>query len=460
MQGQDFARLLDVFGARRWALATAGAALVGLTVTAGAGVGEVLRQSTRHHGLDIAAAAAAEAAAQAAALEHAAFVQPLLAREARELEIAKGESLALLLSRAGVAWSEINPITAVVNEVFNARRMRAGQPVKLYFAPQEGGVRLTGLAFRADPGASVTVSRTSAGGFVARELQVPTTFNVARLVATVDGSIYQAALEGGATEREVAALADAFAYDVDFQREVRPGDQFELLFERYVDDEGRTVRTGELLFASMRTRSGVKDFYRFTPPGESGADWFDAKGVSSRKFLMRTPVNGARLSSGFGLRRHPILGYSKLHAGADFAAASGTPVLAAGDGVVRRASRHGGYGNYIRLKHGDGYETAYAHLSRYASGVRPGVKVRQGQVIGYVGSTGRSTGPHLHYEVLLNGKHTNPMKLKGRTGTALSGKALQAFEEARERIETMRTGQGPLGATLIAAADTTQGRIN
>lgn len=459
MRGRNIARLLDVFGARRLALATAGVALAGLTITAGAGVGEALRQSTQRHGLDAAAVAAAEAASQALALEHAAFVQPLLAREAREFEIAKGESLALLLSRAGVAWSEINPITAVVNDVFNARRLRAGQSVKLFYAPDAGGVRLTGLAFRADPGASVTVSRTSAGSFVARELQVPTTFDVARLVATVDGSIYQAALENGATEKEVAALADAFAYDVDFQREVRPGDQFELLFERYVDDEGRTVRTGELLFASMRTRNGVKDFYRFAAPSDTRLDWYDAKGVSSRKFLMRTPVNGARLSSGFGVRRHPILGYSKLHTGADFAAGSGTPVLAAGDGVVKKASRFGGYGNYIRVKHADGYDTAYAHLSRYAKGVRPGVKVRQGQVIGYVGSTGRSTGPHLHYEVLQNGRPINPMKLKGRTGHSLDGKALQAFKNEKARIDGMRAGEGPFAATLLAAA-THEDRLN
>ena len=459
MRGRNITRLLDVFGARRLALATAGAALVGLTISAGAGVGQVPRQTAQRHTLDLAASAAAETASKALALEHAAFVQPLLAREAREFEIAKGESLALLLSRAGVAWSEINPITAVVNDVFNARRMRAGQAVKLFYAPADGGVRLTGLAFRADPGASVTVSRTSAGGFVARELQVPTTFDVARLIATVDGSIYQAALENGATEKEVAALADAFAYDVDFQREVRPGDQFELLFERYVDDEGRTVRTGELLFASMRTRNGVKDFYRFAAPGDKGFDWYDAKGVSSRKFLMRTPVNGARLSSGFGVRRHPILGYSKLHTGADFAAGAGTPVLAAGDGVVKKASRFGGYGNYIRLKHADGYDTAYAHLSRYAKGVRPGAKVRQGQVIGYVGSTGRSTGPHLHYEVLLNGRPTNPLTLKGRTGHSLSGTALEAFQNEKARIDATRNGEGQITATLLAAANRAE-RVN
>jgi len=294
---------------------------------------------------------------------------------------------------------------------------------------------------------------------VARELLVPVTYDVARLTATVDSTIYQAALAGGATEREVAALADAFAYDIDFQREVRPGDQFEMVFERFIDDEGRTVRTGEVLFASMRTRTGHKDYFRFQAPGDSGYDWYDEKGVSSRKFLMRTPINGARLSSGFGMRRHPILGYTRAHKGTDFAAPTGVPIMAAGDGVVRRAGVHGGYGNYVRLQHGQGYETAYAHMSRFAKGIRPGVRVRQGQIIGYVGSTGRSTGPHLHYEVLLNGRQVNPMGLKVRTGRTLSGEALEQFRLEKARIEGLRSGQPGLGATILASTQQ-PGRLN
>lgn len=454
MTAQRMLRVLDVFGARRIASGVAVAAAIGVSLAASGIVGKfseeaALRRADAFRATD-------EATRE---LEHLAFVQPLLSQQSRELEIAKGESLALALARAGIGWSEINPITAVVGEVFNPRRMRAGEAIQLFYATGEEGVRLAGLAFRSDPGASVTVSRRSDGAFVARELLVPVTYDVARLVASVDSSIYQAALAGGATEREVASLADAFAYDIDFQREVRPGDSFELVFERFLDEDGQTVRTGEVLFAAMRTRTGHKEYFRFQAPGDTGFDWYDAKGVSSRKFLMRTPVNGARLSSGFGVRRHPILGYTRAHKGADFAAPSGTPIMAAGDGVVRRAGVFGGYGNYVRIKHGEGYETAYAHLSRYAKGIRNGARVRQGQVIGYVGSTGRSTGPHLHYEVLQHGRHVNPMGLKVRTGRTLTAEALALFEAEKARIEALRTGEPGAGATLLAAAATT-GRLN
>jgi murein DD-endopeptidase MepM/ murein hydrolase activator NlpD len=294
------------------------------------------------------------------------------------------------------------------------------------------------VAFRSAPGASVTANRTTAGGFAARQVEMPTTFENARISAQVETSLYASALELGATDREIEALADAFAYDVDFQRDVQPGDHFELVFERYYDDEGNTVRTGDLLFVSLETRRGVRNFYAFMAPGDSRLDWYDADGKSARRFLMKTPINGARLSSGFGMRRHPILGYSRMHRGTDFAAPSGTPILAAGEGTVVSAGPYGGYGNYIRIRHANGYETAYAHLSRYARGVRSGTRVRQGQVIGYVGTTGRSTGPHLHYEVSLRGRQVNPMSLRVATGRTLSGRALELFTIERDRIDTLR----------------------
>jgi murein DD-endopeptidase MepM/ murein hydrolase activator NlpD len=210
------------------------------------------------------------------------------------------------------------------------------------------------------------------------------------------------------------------------------------VFERFYDDEGNTVRTGDLLFVALDSRRGSRAFYQFLAPGDSRPDWYDAEGKSARRFLMRTPINGARLSSGYGMRRHPILGYSRMHRGTDFAAPTGTQILAAGDGTVVRAGRFGSYGNYVRIRHANGYETAYAHMSRFGRNMRAGASVRQGQVIGYVGTTGRSTGPHLHYEVMRRGTQINPVNLRVANGRNLDGRALELFRIERSRIDTLR----------------------
>jgi murein DD-endopeptidase MepM/ murein hydrolase activator NlpD len=390
--------------------------------------------------------AAAEAAEQDAAreiaarrAEHLAFTEAYLRHETREVRVGGGETLAGLLLRAGASPSAANAAIASLNDVYNPRRIRPGQPISLFFQRSgEDQADLTGLAFRSDPGVSVLANRTSTGGFTAREVLMPVTFENAHIAAQVETSLYASALALGATSREIEALADAFSYDVDFQRDVRAGDKFELIFERYYDDEGNTVRTGDLLFVALESRRGPRAFYWFIAPGDSRADWYDAEGKSARRFLMRTPINGARLSSGYGMRRHPILGYSRMHRGTDFAAPTGTPILAAGDGVIVRAGPFSSFGNYVRIRHGDGYETAYAHLSRFARGLRSGARVRQGQVIGYVGTTGRSTGPHLHYEVMRRGQQVNPMTLRVANGRNLEGRALELFEIERHRIDTLR----------------------
>ena len=381
-------------------------------------------------------AAMREAAARRA--EELAFTEVYLRHETKEMRVANGETLAGLLTRAGASSSDASAALNSIADVYNPRRLRPGQAISLYFQRDEGEAQLTGVAFRSEPGASVTANRTTAGGFEAREVQMPLTFEIARIAAPVDTSLYSSALALGATDREVAALADAFSYDVDFQRDVRPGDDFELVFERFYDDEGNTVRTGDLLFVSLESSRGSREFYQFMAPGDSRPDWYDADGKSARRFLMKTPINGARLSSGFGMRRHPILGSSRMHRGTDFAAPTGTPILAAGDGVVERAGPFSSFGNYVRIRHANGYETAYAHMSRFARGMRAGARVRQGQIIGYVGTTGRSTGPHLHYEVLRRGQQVNPMSLRVANGRNLTGRALELFMIERERINTLR----------------------
>lgn len=381
-----------------------------------------------------------EAAARRA--EHLAFTEAYLRHETREARVGSGETLAGLLVRAGATQAAANAAINSLDGVYDPRRIRPGQSITLFFQRENTGAELTGLAFRSDPGASVLANRITSGGFSAREVMMPTSFENAFISARVETSLYASAQELGATPREIEALADAFSYDVDFQRDVRAGDHFELVFERWYDDEGNTVRTGDLLFVALESRRGPRAFYAFLPPGESRVDWYDGDGKSARRFLMRTPINGARLSSGFGMRRHPILGYSRMHRGTDFAAPTGTPILAAGEGTVVRAGPFSSYGNYVRIRHGDGYETSYAHMSRFARGIRAGARVRQGQVIGYVGTTGRSTGPHLHYEVMRRGSQVNPMTLRVANGRNLTGRALELFHIERQRIDTLREVRG------------------
>ncbi|MDX2276044.1 MAG: peptidoglycan DD-metalloendopeptidase family protein [Hyphomonadaceae bacterium] len=438
------------------------AASLVLAVSAGAGVGLAWNAGLFDP------TATAEAAERASAREIAArraeelaFTEPYRFHEARDIRVGAGETFAGLLTRAGASQSEASAALASISDVYNPRQLRPGQEISVFFdraAPER--VRLTGIAFRSEPGASVTANRTAAGGFAAREVLMPLTYEIARIAAPVQTSLYGSALALGATDREVAALADAFGYEVDFQRDVQPGDNFELVFERFYDDEGNTVRTGDLLFVSLETRQGVRNYYAFQAPGEERPDWYDAEGKSARKFLMRTPINGARLSSGFGMRLHPILGYSRMHRGTDFAAPTGTPIMAAGDGTIERAGPFSSFGNYIRIRHANGYETAYAHLSRFARGMRAGARVRQGQIIGYVGTTGRSTGPHLHYEVMRGGAQINPATLRVQMGRNLTDRALVLFQLEKMRIDTLRDARAreaprPLQATELRSRTTT-----
>jgi murein DD-endopeptidase MepM/ murein hydrolase activator NlpD len=219
------------------------------------------------------------------------------------------------------------------------------------------------------------------------------------------------------------------SYDVDFQRDVQAGDSFAVMLEQYVDKKGKVVREGDLLYAGMTLSGNPISLYRYVD-GNGVPDYYNTKGESVKKALLKTPVNGAKLSSGYGNRKHPILGFNKMHKGVDFAAPTGTPIMAAGAGVIEQAGPNGAYGNYVRIRHSSGYSTAYAHMSRFAQGIRAGKRIDQGQIIGFVGSTGRSTGAHLHYEVLVNNDQINPLSIKVPTGTKLAGKELERFNTA------------------------------
>ena len=246
------------------------------------------------------------------------------------------------------------------------------------------------------------------------------------------------ASEGNRAKITSAPVTAIIGYDIDFQREVHPGDHFGMLYESFQDERGADVKTGVVLMAEFDGAALSKTFYRYTPSDDGRVDYFDATGQSAKKFLMKTPINGARLSSGYGMRRHPILGYKRMHAGLDFKAGYGAPIFAATNGVVAYAGRKGGYGNFVQINHGGGIATGYAHMSRIAAS--PGQRVRQGQIIGYVGSTGLSTGPHLHYEVFRNGAPVNPAGFTFTTTSQLAGADLARFRAKLANLLAIRPG--------------------
>ncbi|MDB9752452.1 M23 family metallopeptidase [Pelagibacteraceae bacterium] len=249
----------------------------------------------------------------------------------------------------------------------------------------------------------------------------------------IKNNLYSAAIEAGIEPNIIIEFARIYGFEVDFQRDIRKGDWFEIFYERFEDDNEIVKDTGKIIYASMFVNGDEINLYNFKYKNESG--FYDIKGKSIVKSLMKTPINGARLSSSYGMRKHPILGYNKMHRGTDFAAKSGTPIMASGSGTVTRARWCGGGGNCVKIKHNSTYETIYAHMKNFARGIKEGGKVRQGQIIGYVGSTGMSTGPHLHYEVVINGKKVNSQRLKLPSGKILRGEERKEFELKRIKID-------------------------
>ena len=250
---------------------------------------------------------------------------------------------------------------------------------------------------------------------------------------SITNNLYSSAMTVNVEPNIIVEFARIFGFEVDFQRDIRKGDWFEIYYEKFIDDNNKVRDTGKIIYASMFVNGEEINLYNFKD--KNNDDFFDIKGQSITKSLMKTPINGARLSSSFGMRKHPILGYNKMHRGTDFAAPSGTPIMASGSGTVTRARWCGGGGNCVKIRHNSTYETIYAHMKSFAKGVKEGRKVKQGQIIGYVGSTGMSTGPHLHYEVIVNGKKVNSQKLKLPSGKKLKGESRKEFELKRIKID-------------------------
>ena len=250
---------------------------------------------------------------------------------------------------------------------------------------------------------------------------------------TINSSLYTAATEAQIEPNIIIEFARIYGFEIDFQRDIRKGDIFEIYYEKFVDDNDVVRDTGKIIYAYMNVNNREINLYNFNDGNDIG--YYDISGKSIVKSLMKTPINGARLSSSFGMRKHPILGFNKMHRGTDFAAPTGTPIMASGSGTITRARWCGGGGNCVKIRHNSTYETIYAHMSKFARGIKEGKKVKQGQIIGYVGSTGMSTGPHLHYEVVVNGKKVNSQKLKLPSGKILKNKAREEFELNRIKID-------------------------
>ena len=356
----------------------------------------------------------------------------------RPVSAKSGDTLAGMLVGAGVPRGDAIAAIDALKPLFDPKRIKIGQDLSIDFERDspisEAPGRFVGFVLDIDYAREILVARTETGDFLAKEKEKPLAAAAARAEGEIRNNLFLDAREAGLPLPVLIALIRAFSWDVDFQRDLQPGDRFELMYDVFYDGSGTLVHNGEIQYAAM-TLSGIRRaIYRFEDK-DGFADYFDEKGRSARKALMRTPIDGARLSSRYGKRKHPILGYNRMHRGVDFAAPIGTPIYAAGDGSIDRIGRNGGYGNYIRIRHNSDYSTAYAHLSRYAKGMRKGKRVKQGQVIGYVGNTGRSTGPHLHYEILRGGRQVNPMTVRMPSGRSLKGEELVSFQKGRQELD-------------------------
>jgi len=360
----------------------------------------------------------------------------------RTIALKKGDTLGAILRDLGATPDEFKQIAAALGPRGRDGNLKDGQKLRVLLSPVHNSQRLQPMrvVLVGETAIEAMAALSDLGRYVAVDVQsAEAPAAEADEEEDDDGSgvrlyqsIYETALRNQVPTSVIEELVRVYSYDVDFQRRARPGDALEVLYT--ADDEGADAKP-DVLFASLTVGGEVKKFYRYTSADDSVVDFYDETGKSAKKFLVRKPVNDGIMRSGFGSRRHPILGYTKMHTGIDWAAPLGTPIFASGNGVVEKAGWESGYGKYIRLKHNNGYETAYGHMTAFARSMEPGARVRQGQVIGYVGSTGLSTGAHVHYEILVNGRFVDPMRIKLPRGRVLDGPLLASFEHERDRID-------------------------
>jgi murein DD-endopeptidase MepM/ murein hydrolase activator NlpD len=378
----------------------------------------------------------------------------------RAIAVKKGESAQTILRDLGAAPDDIRALTAVLGARGRDGGLREGQKLRILFAPDGGRLRVVRVVVAGDSAVEAVVALSDTGKYVAVDVQSLSSGSTEVAEAEEDDendtsavrlyqSIYETAMRNQIPRPVIDDLVRIYSYDVDFQRRAAPGDSFEVL---YSGEEEQEARNTDVLFAALTVGGETKRFFRYQSPDDGVVDYYDETGKSAKKFLVRKPVGLGIMRSGFGFRRHPILGYSKMHTGVDWAAPYGTPIFASGNGMVDKVGWEGGYGKYVRVKHNNGYETAYGHMSAFARGIEPGKRIRQGQVIGFVGSTGLSTGAHVHYEIVVNGRFVDPMRIRLPRGRVLEGPLLAGFEKERERIEGIMNRKGGAPAKLAASS--------
>ncbi|MGX1235267.1 murein DD-endopeptidase MepM/ murein hydrolase activator NlpD [Bradyrhizobium japonicum] len=384
--------------------------------------------------------------------------------------VKKGDSVGSVLRDLGATAEEIKAITVTLGPRGRDGGLKEGEKLRILMAPASPGARLQPyrVVVANDTMVEAIAALSDLGKYVAVDVSSMNTVADAAANANSDDdddddgtgvrlyqSIYETAMRNKVPMPVIEDMIKIYSYDVDFQRKVQPGDSFDVFYAG--EDEGVTSsEKNDVLFASLTVGGETKKYYRYQSPDDGVVDYYDETGKSAKKFLVRKPVNNAIMRSGFGGRRHPILGYVKMHTGVDWATSYGTPIFASGNGVLEKVGPEGGYGKYIRIKHSNGYETAYGHMSAFAKGMEIGKKVRQGQVIGFVGSTGQSTGPHVHYEILVNGRFVDPLRVKLPRGRSLEGTVLAGFEKERDRLDAMMSGRN---GAIARISDATGGPL-
>ena len=350
----------------------------------------------------------------------------------QDAEIDDGQDFSDMLSDAGVNDDDAAAAMAAISHVYN-RRLQAGQDVTLTFSRTAQAQSFTSAVFQPEDTKEITVARAADGSFTASLKNIPIIRERVAATGDIRSSVYEAGERAGVPHAIMAAMIHVYAHDIDFQRDLHPGDRFEILYDQPKTAQGKPVGEGSIIYAAMHIGDEVKPIYRVTFADKT-VDYFDATGHSAKRALLRTPVAAAHITSGFGMRIHPLLGYSKMHKGVDFGAPIGTPIFAAGSGTIEEIGFKNGFGRYIKIRHSGTLETAYGHMSRFNPHLYRGAHVNQGEVIAYVGMSGRATGPHLHFEVHINGTQVNPMSVKMPVGRVLEGQQMAQFKAGQARI--------------------------
>ena len=352
-------------------------------------------------------------------------------------KISSGETFDKILNNYSIPSKEILDIKKSLSSDYNLSNLKSNLDIK-FTIDQSNNKKITSFLFPVSRTEKILLTRNlDTDKFDKKKIITNLNKKIIFKEGKILQSLYKTAIDLNVQPNIIIEFARIYGFQVDFQRDIRKNDNFQIMYEVFEDDNGKVFETGNIIFADLKLSGVNNSLYYFDKKGNEGH--YDQNGKSVEKALMKTPINGARLSSAFGMRKHPIDGYNKMHRGTDFAAPMGTPIMASGSGVVTRARWCGGGGNCVKIKHNSTYETIYAHMKNFARGIKEGVRVKQGQIIGYVGSTGKSTGPHLHYEVIENGKKINSQKLKLPSGKTLKGKNRELFEVARIKLDVLKS---------------------